>query len=563
MAALFAPHNEHRIVFTRLLDIVLLEVGGQWDPRLQMAIDTFVLLLGVYILLRHTSSILTPIQQVALSVVCVIFFSSTTSWENALNGFQSQFYFLILFSLLHLLLTIGARPFSSRWWFGNIAGLCNLFTMAPGLLSAPAILGWLVWRRYRYGTKEKGDVSTTLWNLSLIIVGFLMIPRPTLPVGSTQQPLSHMSQIFLHLLSWPVVDWKFGLLVWAPAILFLCVGFFVPKLIGNRGWLLGLIFFELGIMLATMIGRGGFASRYVDLFSIGILVNWLCLITWPTKSRWNIVMAVSSTFWLALVIQALWHQEQLSYEITLTHEVQLSQDRASAIRRFISSGDSVFLRQCDQFSELDISMLELARKDESVLRILPFSIRSPIPVDIISNSSSFAAGNAPKPLNAMPDLPFWGNWGSSSKNAEGEWRSAPIQTPGGLIVFFVFGEIAPPFTELYLESIDGEKIPPTYQPTSAQARWFRVNFVNPNKPFQIVARTRGIDHWLAFSAPMESTWGSWLAGKFLRLLSYGTNLYALGWIVLMCLALQITFNWLNADKTGSAGIVGQILDGRN
>ena len=33
--ALFAAHNEHRIVFTRLLDLLELRLNGQWDPELQ------------------------------------------------------------------------------------------------------------------------------------------------------------------------------------------------------------------------------------------------------------------------------------------------------------------------------------------------------------------------------------------------------------------------------------------------------------------------------------------------------------------------------------------------
>src|SRR5215471_8184894 len=35
---LFAPHNEHRIFFTRVVALGLLWINGQWDPRLQCAV---------------------------------------------------------------------------------------------------------------------------------------------------------------------------------------------------------------------------------------------------------------------------------------------------------------------------------------------------------------------------------------------------------------------------------------------------------------------------------------------------------------------------------------------
>jgi len=39
---LFAPHNEHRIFFTRVLDTLVIQLNGQWDPLLQMTINAFI-----------------------------------------------------------------------------------------------------------------------------------------------------------------------------------------------------------------------------------------------------------------------------------------------------------------------------------------------------------------------------------------------------------------------------------------------------------------------------------------------------------------------------------------
>ncbi|HAO77927.1 MAG TPA: hypothetical protein DCQ92_02915 [Verrucomicrobia subdivision 3 bacterium] len=41
-SAWVAPHNEHRIFFTRALDWLEVWLNGQWDPRLQMVVNAFI-----------------------------------------------------------------------------------------------------------------------------------------------------------------------------------------------------------------------------------------------------------------------------------------------------------------------------------------------------------------------------------------------------------------------------------------------------------------------------------------------------------------------------------------
>ena len=40
---LIAPHNEHRILVTRLWSLLLLDLEGYWDPILQMVANTLIL----------------------------------------------------------------------------------------------------------------------------------------------------------------------------------------------------------------------------------------------------------------------------------------------------------------------------------------------------------------------------------------------------------------------------------------------------------------------------------------------------------------------------------------
>lgn len=545
---LFAPHNEHRIVFTRLLDLALLVLNGQWDPRLQQAVDTLLLLAAVTVLLRHAVRQIPPIQQAIVAMLSVMFFGSAALWENTLNGFQSQFYFLLLFSLLHLLLTIDAFPFSALWWLGNFAGLCNLFSMAPGILSALAMLGWLAWRRFRCGKPTPGDIYTAGWNLALLITGWMLLPASSLTTGRGPATLTEFSKVSLHILSWPVVQWQFGLVVWAPAILFLGWNVLHKPSDTSRGWLLGLVLLTLLFVLAISVGRGGIASRYGDLYSLGILVNWLCLATWPARGRWRLLLAGVGTLWLIIIMQGLWKQERLSFDITLHKEATRHQKRADAIRQFLATGNAAFLRQSDQFWEMDIGILESIRTNPALCNILPFSIRPPLEIRVSSNTSGFHPGGAPVLPNAMTALPVWGNWGSATGEGQGEWKSAPIQARSALLVFFVAGEITPPLTELFLQTSDGARILPLQESVSALEHWHRVNFVNPGQPFQIVARDASTDHWLAFSAPLEYARGSWLTGKIMRIMRIASALVVAGWIILVGISLPCFLAWLGEEK---------------
>lgn len=82
--AWFTPHFEHRIVWTRLLDLGLLEANGRWDPRLQMVADTLVFLAAVALLVRHVVRSLPPLAAAAAVGFIALLFGSDVLWENTL-----------------------------------------------------------------------------------------------------------------------------------------------------------------------------------------------------------------------------------------------------------------------------------------------------------------------------------------------------------------------------------------------------------------------------------------------------------------------------------------------
>ena len=103
---LWAPHNEHRIFTTRVIALLLLELNGRvWNPILQMYFNVFLHLAAIFTLLillaRCCSSVL---QKHILTVFTGFIFAIPFGWENLLSGFNSQVYFLHLFSIGFLFL---------------------------------------------------------------------------------------------------------------------------------------------------------------------------------------------------------------------------------------------------------------------------------------------------------------------------------------------------------------------------------------------------------------------------------------------------------------------------
>ena len=126
---LFAPHNEHRIFTTRLLALALLTINGIWNPLLQMVVNAALhivaLVLGITLMTRVIGRNHLP----ALLVFSLILFGVPYAWENTLAGFQSQFYFVLLFSIVVFVAHRNPRStFCSLVGRRGLCGLCFSFS---------------------------------------------------------------------------------------------------------------------------------------------------------------------------------------------------------------------------------------------------------------------------------------------------------------------------------------------------------------------------------------------------------------------------------------------------
>src|SRR5579859_1640683 len=95
-----APHNEHRVLFTRLISRMLFEInGGVWSNLVEAYFNTVVYsatLALFYVLACRNASRLFCLL---LLSAAIILGALPYDWENNLVGFQNQFYVMIAFAI--------------------------------------------------------------------------------------------------------------------------------------------------------------------------------------------------------------------------------------------------------------------------------------------------------------------------------------------------------------------------------------------------------------------------------------------------------------------------------
>jgi hypothetical protein len=201
---------------------------------------------------------------------------------NTLAGFQSQFYFVALFSSFCLWLTITTRPLSARWWAGVSCAILAFFSLASGALclASSAIIGcvFLALRIRRNGAQL---LAVTILS-TLFMIAFMLTPVLPQHAFLKAASLHQFSEALLDVLGWPISLNIFSSLIRnLPAFAFAGVVLWKPPPANDRKWfLLGLVIWVLGQAVSVAYARavGSLSSRYLDLYANAILVNFACLI---------------------------------------------------------------------------------------------------------------------------------------------------------------------------------------------------------------------------------------------------------------------------------------------
>ena len=270
-----APHFGHRLILTRLTSLGLYVLNGGWDPQLQMIVNGLLhalicAVLAGFIVQRTDGPYRTPAV-----VATIILFAVPFSWLSILVAFQTQFYFMLLFSILAL-----KRLSSSRYLAGYSFAALAMLSMTPGALLLPAFVFALTINALSHRFISRGK----LWHIAICSAVFVVfvwtLPDTTADDAYQAGNLKDFFVTVFHALYWPIrLEHWVGLIVYAPFVLLLIQVF---RHSGVPVFLLALGGFIALQILAMGYFRGGLnipvPNRYWEILIVGIWLNEMSLV---------------------------------------------------------------------------------------------------------------------------------------------------------------------------------------------------------------------------------------------------------------------------------------------
>jgi hypothetical protein len=531
LGALFGPHNEHRIVLTRLLTLGLFNLNGQWDALLEMTVNAALCGVIASLMAAGIFKMFPTWLRWPSLVLLAALFSLPFAWENTLAGFQSQFYFLLLFSLLAIW-GLGFHTWRSRaWWVGAIGLLLACLSMATGFFAAIAVLALYLLRWLKQPGRSLPsacNIVTALICLAVIGVGW--ITRTIVPGHEALKATSLLGWLMalFRCLAWPWHTVRgLALVMHLPVASLLFTYIFQPgarleeKARMRIELLLGVAIWFLGQTAAIAYARGApsepLSSRYMDILAIGATVNFLAALLLTAEAR------ASGRKKLPVFLLAGWLLGFTSGLVPLTvndfqHELPgrraMQHTEESNVKGYVRSGNArLYL---DNKPELDLPYPSKVRlqgllDDPVIRRILPANVRPHIGFESLpSNQASDAfvkSGYDPRTV-VPPYEMVWGSYTPSNGNAaEGSWQGRLEYAPGlPYLRMDVSGYLGEPSLSLTLRDEPSGKQAAIHPGRPAHERW-QANFMavprKGSRELSVIATDQSPSRWFGFMEPVE------------------------------------------------------------
>jgi len=524
---LFEPHNEHRIVATKLLALGLYLANGQWDARLECTANAVMVATFAVIFLFVGRRLLDRRWHLPWLAAVLAVFAAPMSWQNVLGGFHTQQTFLIGLSFAAIALLTTRPSLSGRWWAGVACGAAALFTMGSGLLATAAAAATLVltlplrqvFRRHGF----------TLAVCSVIVVVGLSLHTPV----AHHDPLKAHSVGDFVLCFWRSLQWPllaiplYALISWLP---WGALAWRVRRggesaspgeriVVGSGVWV-------LLQYAASAYARGADgawpADRYFDTVGFGIAVNVLALLVLLSHvplSGWRAQLRTSlALVGVVLLAHGWWsHISRMIYE-TGPYLRAEHIDREFHTRAFIYTGDISYLKE-GHIPHPSAAVLHHQLTQEEIRRILPASVRLPVQMPgMASGSDGFTPAGLPSEYARPPGWPILGSYGTSRAGEVGTWASEPL--PRAQFRYWAIPTItpAPGSGGLRLELTDGTARRRIDLAHGEDARipgaaWRMAVVPAPRGPAHLLAEDANPLAWMAFAAPVEMATGSYWAWR--------------------------------------------------
>ena len=362
---LFAPHNEHRIVLTRIADLALFIANGNWNPWWQLLLNAALHAgIATTLFLVFWSEVSRQVRPFWLLGLALIFIAPA-GWQNALWGFQSQVYFCSLLSVLALAGLLLGSPLKRNWWLGWLAGLLTLFALGSGLLAAVTVLllNGLVMLLTLLAHRPSDSKETTndrfpsgqvicaaLAVLALVGLGWALSVEVPRHAPLRAHSLTQFSAVFFRCLSWPWVD-----SAWLWLILQAPLGCFIAQLLHRRTAPHAIGKFALGLGLLAVLHAAAVAysrgaglvdarplSRYHDPLLFGVVANGFVLLKFAGQGRTGRIAAL---LWTGVCLAGLLTLTTTNLSLHLPFKRGQNTASLTQIRAYLATHDPAALNE--------------------------------------------------------------------------------------------------------------------------------------------------------------------------------------------------------------------------
>lgn len=559
---LFTPHNEHRVVLTKLQNLALTVLNGQWDSRLEAATNALLhagIAAAFWLYARRWAA---ARWHAPLFALAFALFGLPIAWQNILGGFHSQQFWLLGLSFGAIVTLPFVRFGSAAWWAGAGCATLVLGSMGSGFLAAAVVMVVLAFRLARRESTLAAGWPTLALSAVLVAVGAWT--RVEVDYHQKLKATSVHDFVFscLRSLEWPLreQDWG-GAILWLPWVLAAWRVLRAPSpaaraptagasATGVSGWggqaIVALGGWVLVQILATAYARGAGAdypaSRYMDTLAFGAMANgaalaWLLSLPSAARPAWARFAGVAVA--VAWVVTLGWGlrdilERNLRWELP---DARKYYDKAEGhLRRYLATNDPKQLAFPDiPFPSAQGLIDRLARP--SLRALMPVPVRTPLemkPDDPASAPSAFRPNTAinvdivhpPRDgLSATtPPLDYTTTYGSAAAGGapagSATWRSAPLAAPrGGWLKFETAGDLGDAGAAVALTLTDpvSNRTLARVAPSKVPGHAWRSAYVRaPSGPFVITATDAAPAPWLAFSPPVEMGSGSYWAWRLTK-----------------------------------------------
>lgn len=307
--ALLSRLNEHIIFTSRLLNLITFELAGEWNVRLQMAVNG-----AIYAgLAAGFAGALLPLVPVAhrlkLLAFCVVLFAPPLDTEIVTMGMNAHFYFVILFSVMGLGWCIAHPAFSWRWLLGIAACGLGYLSMASGAVTPLIAALVAVLQMVRGGRRS----AAAEWIGAALLVAFgaaMIAYVPDLPYHDRYKAhdLGQLFSAVVQIASLPLTSIVGVIIVQAPIVVLFIRMVRAPQQFDRRLWfVIGIAGWVAAQMIVVAHGRATdvLNSRYLAVVPLLLATNYVAVLSLAPRARLLKGAAAAWVFVIVLAVMAV------------------------------------------------------------------------------------------------------------------------------------------------------------------------------------------------------------------------------------------------------------------